>query len=314
MAGAFTHFMVCEEAKKQYVKLDKELYRLLNKHSEFLFLGAASPDLPYLCFKTGAVNWADVMHYEKTNSIALSGYEEIKTAWKKMPVDEAVETQWIWLLGFVSHLVIDATIHPIVQAIVGPYAIPANREPHRICEMTQDSLIFNAIKGVDIRYAKYIEILKFCGDSDHFDTLMDFWKWQASMDYRNKGEEPHPELWFDTYSLAIDAAAARSELLAFFRHLGGEGSYVYKTKEEILNTYPGNYRRFFSAIKLPGNKTGNFKKDGFDRAVDNVIAAWNALHSGLISGGITATNVIKPWNLDTGVDMSTADNQVTYWT
>jgi hypothetical protein len=67
MAGAFTHFIICDVAKRKRSSLGLELWRFLNKYSEFLFLGAASPDLPYLSFKTGEVNWADVMHYEKTS-------------------------------------------------------------------------------------------------------------------------------------------------------------------------------------------------------------------------------------------------------
>ena len=64
MAGAFTHFVICDQAKSKKKVLGVELWQLLNKYYQFLFLGAASPDLPYLSFKTGCVNWADVMHYE----------------------------------------------------------------------------------------------------------------------------------------------------------------------------------------------------------------------------------------------------------
>ena len=51
MAGAFTHFVICDEAQKKRLILAPGLYQLLNKHSQFLFLGAGSPDLPYLSFK-----------------------------------------------------------------------------------------------------------------------------------------------------------------------------------------------------------------------------------------------------------------------
>jgi hypothetical protein len=55
MAGAFTHILVCDAAKRRR-GLSLPLRRLLNRYSEFLFLGAVSPDLPYLSFKTGATN------------------------------------------------------------------------------------------------------------------------------------------------------------------------------------------------------------------------------------------------------------------
>ena len=148
MAGAFTHFIICDVAKRKQAIADSELKRLLNKHSEFLFLGAASPDLPYLSFQTGSLNWADLMHYEKTNGIAINGHNELRNIWPAKQISD--EINFIWLMGFVSHLIADATIHPIIQAIVGPYG--QHKEEHRICEMTQDSLVYNKRKNTDIRY------------------------------------------------------------------------------------------------------------------------------------------------------------------
>jgi hypothetical protein len=98
MAGAFTHFIICDVAKSKRLLMNPTLWQLLNKHSQFLFLGAASPDLPYLSFKTGHTNWADVMHYEKTNSIVLNGHNELKkTLLSKNTSDEI---KLIWLLGY----------------------------------------------------------------------------------------------------------------------------------------------------------------------------------------------------------------------
>jgi hypothetical protein len=63
MAGTFTHFIISDVAKTRRTSIrSTELYKLLNKHSQFLYLGSVCPDLPYLSFKTGKVNWADVMN------------------------------------------------------------------------------------------------------------------------------------------------------------------------------------------------------------------------------------------------------------
>ena len=51
MAGAFTHFLICDEPKKRRFPVEVDLLRFGSKYSEFVFLGAASPDLPYLSFK-----------------------------------------------------------------------------------------------------------------------------------------------------------------------------------------------------------------------------------------------------------------------
>jgi len=311
MAGAFTHIIICDVAKRRRSALGIELWRILNKYSEFLFLGAVSPDLPYLSFRTGHVNWADVFHYEQTNSLVRNGYELLRTNWAARTA--ADEVQFVWLLGYVSHLVADATIHPIVQAIVGRYdARPENRINHRICEMTQDALIFSDYKKNDIYYAEFSSILKFCRESDSFGQLMSFWKNQTVRSYTDKNEEPTPDLWFLTYTEAIDTAEGGSEAAAFFRHAGFAASYFYKTKDEILSGYPELYQNYYSGVALPGGNIGTFKKDGFERAVSNVLDIWNSLYSGL-SAPAMLVSLPRNWNLDTGIDQDTANEEVTYW-
>jgi hypothetical protein len=311
MAGAFTHFIICDVAKRKRSITDPELRKLLNRHSEFLFLGAASPDLPYLSFKTGRINWADVMHYEKTNGIAINGHDELKNVWTSKQT--ADEIKLIWLFGFVSHLVADATIHPVVQAIVGPYdQNEQTKTEHRICEMTQDALIYNERKNTDIRYAEFSSALKFCGKSDHFDNLMDFWAKLGVNTYSDKNEEPEPKLWFTTYTEAIDTAEGGSGVVALFRHLGIGEDYIYKTRDEIISDYQADYDNYFVKVNLPDGNTGKFTKDGFDRAVNNVVDAWNKLYEGLYSN-INVADIIRNWYLDTGVDMDSPEGTVTYW-
>jgi len=308
MAGAFTHFIICDVAKRKRSVLGFERWRFLNKYSEFLFLGSASPDLPYLSFKTGDVNWADVMHYEKTNGIVIGGYDFLKAAWPNRTV--ADEIKFAWLMGYASHLVADATIHPIVQAIVGPYY--ENKENHRICEMTQDSLIFNEYKKNDIYYAEFSSILKFCNESEAFNELIDFWKNQIIQNYQDKTEEPNPKLWFMTYTEAIDTAEGGSGAAALFRHIGFSKEYFYRSREEIISNYPNYYQNYFKTVNLPGGATGSFKKEGFERTISNVLSVWNFLFSGL-NENIVVADVIKNWNLDTGVDLDASNSEVTYW-
>jgi hypothetical protein len=305
MAGAFTHFIICDEAKSRKRDVGVGLWQLLNKYYPFLFLGAASPDLPYLSFKTGKTNWADAMHYEKTNGMLQNGYARLKESWPiKTPADEA---KFIWLMGFASHLVADATIHPVVQAIVGPYQ--SNPTEHRVCEMTQDSLIYNICRKTDIRYSEFSDMLRFCRESPHYQSLMDYWEELLEENYREKGEEPEPPLWFDTYSTAI-GAAGESSLLAFFRHIGVAEKLIYKTRAEIEKDYPNDVAKYFKAVKFPGGGTGPFKEIVFEKALNNVTAAWKMLYGGLKTE-IFVAQVIRNWNLDTGVDMNSGE--VTFW-
>lgn len=308
MAGAFTHFIISNVSKSKRSILGKELWQLLNKHYQFLFLGSVSPDLPYLSLKTGNINWADVMHYEKTNSIVEDGHSSLKTNWQiRTPSEEA---KFVWLMGYVSHLVADATIHPVVEAIVGHYE--DNQSEHRLCEMTQDSIIYTSRMKTEIRYSEFSEMIKFCRKSEYFQELMDFWQELTIDNYKDKGEEPHPTLWFTTYAEAIDIAEGGSELVALFRHIGIGEKLIYKTREEIEKDYPQDYIKYFRAIKLPGGSVGTFQRDGFEKAVTNVSEAWKMLFDGFGSE-IVVAQIIRNWNLDTGVDMDSPERIVTYW-
>ena len=53
------------------------------------------------------------MHYEKTNGIVGSGYDQLKRIWPSKT--DADEIKLVWLFGYASHLIADATIHPIVK-------------------------------------------------------------------------------------------------------------------------------------------------------------------------------------------------------
>jgi hypothetical protein len=311
MAGAFTHFLISDFAKAEFKSLPSELWQLLNKHAAFLFLGSVSPDIPYLSFKTGTVKWADVMHYEKTNSVAQSGQDLLRSLWtSKKSVDEA---KLVWLLGYISHLVTDATIHPIVQAIVGPYA--SNPEEHRLCEMTQDSLLYYFKKQNDIKYADFSAMIAFCKKSEFFDEVMGFWKGLLLANYADKNEEPHPELWFLTYSQAIDLAEGDGAIFPLFRHIGlGQiaGNYSYHTHDDIEQNTPQYKEKYFDKIKLPTGGIGFFPDDGYKKAVTNVLAAWNGFFREL---GATdnISDLVRNWDLDTGVDMNSPNQTVTYW-
>ena len=141
---------------------------------------------------------------------------------------------------------------------------------------------------------------------------LNFWARQALAAYPDKHERPDPGLWFATYSTAIDAAEGGSDIVALFRHLGIAKEYLYKTRDEIISSYPDRYQKYYKAVNLPTGGTGDFSKEGFDRAVGNVSDAWNKLYAGL-TGSFDVAGLVKDWDLDTGVDMESPAHEVTYW-
>lgn len=112
-------------------------------------LGAVSPDLPYLGLGTV---WADKMHLDKTGGVVREAARLIRE------VDD-VNTKaklLAWLLGYVSHVAGDITIHPIVNLKVGPYA--ENKTAHRECEMSQDSYIFKRLNIGNLGVGEFIGV------------------------------------------------------------------------------------------------------------------------------------------------------------
>jgi hypothetical protein len=310
MPGPFTHLMICLKGMNQDELLGEELTRFLSANYRFVFLGSESPDLPYLSIGVGGNKWADAMHYTRTNSQVISCFEALDRIWPLKT--KADEIKFAWLLGYVSHMVADATVHPIVQAIVGPYnESDENKHNHRICEMTMDSLIFEEITHNDLTYAEFSEALRFCKDSPFFPDLLDFWQYNLASNYPGMEHDPEPHIWFKEYTDAIDAVEG-GKVAAIFRHLGAGGDYFYESPNDIRSNAPEHFQKYYAEVKFPGG-SGPFLSNGFYPAVKNVANIWKTLYYGLSSHGLHVSQVVRNWDLDTGGDQD-AGGVVTFWT
>ena len=186
MAGTFTHWMIVEEALDKLAGLPQPptYFAKILGNNHFVVLGAAGPDYPYLneillnYFKHHS--WADRMHYENVDSFVLQAMRKLLD---RTGTDFDISLSW--LCGYVSHVIADTVIHPVVNAIVGPYMF--NADEHRHCEMIQDSFIFHHITGNEIRYAApgeaeggYLGLLQMCSDPEDADhihpAIRSFWK------------------------------------------------------------------------------------------------------------------------------------------
>jgi hypothetical protein len=208
-----------------------------------------------------------------------------------------------WLCGFASHLVTDSVIHPVVQAIVGPYVF--NSVEHRHCELTQDSYIFHEIKGVELGYSDYVDLFRMCSDPNDKNKinpdLNRFWSETLKATHPGATNKQmsniDPNSWHGHFLSRIDSAA---DPYPVFRHFAEEKNLSYKKTNEIT---PEERQRFVNQVKLPGNKTGEFKKDAFDKAVNTVIDVWGRLFVDIENKNLDGpVKCIRDWNLDTGVD------------
>ncbi len=303
MAGTFTHWMVAEEALDRYEKFQQKhhYFSTILGLNHFVCLGAVGPDYPYLTELLlkflNEHSWANRMHYENTGDFIRNGIKNLPDVGA-----EGFDVCLAWLCGFATHLVTDSVIHPVVQAIVGPYIF--NSGEHRHCELTQDSYIFHEVKGIELEYAEYVKLFKMCSDQRNKDKinpdLGQFWTKTLEASHPTAGkwfDRIDPDSWHQHFLSRIDSA---SDPAPVFRHFAEEQDLAYKKTTEIT---PGDMQRFVEVIRLPGNKTGEFKKDAFEKAINTVINTWGRLFVDIEGKNPDGPiDYIKNWNLDTGVD------------
>ncbi len=304
MAGAYTHMAIVAEASKSFPP-GQHFGNIIRSYINFLTLGSVSPDIPYLAhLAPGGFAWADIMHYFRTNGIIKNGLHSLAASKNK---NRDWECQLAWLAGFVAHLVGDATIHPIIESIAGPYTDPNSHNRHSECEMIQDVLIFKEIKNLELSSAEYTDLLDACRKSPSFDKVTYFWKVHALINCPFDISFS-PERIIESYFKLLDLADGGNQLASAFRHMGSK--YVYRTYTDIVRNSSDLVNQYYKTITLPNGLAGSFIKDGFEYAVKNLVAVWSKIDRALFSTENIA-NIVPNWNLDTGIDQTTGIR--TFW-
>lgn len=173
MAGGYTHLTLVRSALREGRKNIPALEDVLDYWGRFAYLGGVSPDYPYLGLDA---DWADLMHKGKTNQMVKCALPLLHRARIANPDAQEWRQQFAWLLGFVSHIIADVTIHPVVNIRVGKYEL--NKEAHRRCEMNQDVWIYKEITGLDLHVSDNMKgEIRSCGTAiDLNDEVEALWK------------------------------------------------------------------------------------------------------------------------------------------
>jgi hypothetical protein len=287
--------------------------------NNFVIMGAAGPDYPYLTdILTTSVlrishTWANRMHYENTLLFVKEGVRRLAAMNK---TDDAFGVRLAWFCGFVSHVLADSYLHPVVNAIVhGTYVF--THEEHARCELIQDVYIFRKMTGEDIVSSNprdgsfgYLKILEEC--SDPADTekkrihpeIGAFWKALLEAthpDGKEYFDDIDADKWHENYKARVNFVADPGPI---FRHVIGLAGLAYMKESEIS---PQEREKYITAIELPQGKRSGYDEI-FQQAVELIAGAWLRLFEDIAMG--TADNLeqyIKNWNLDTGVDESLID-------
>jgi hypothetical protein len=302
MPGAYAHITAVNVARERLDGQDafpRDGLSIVFDWLKYIELGAVGPDYPYLDVAEGsrAGAWADTMHWDRVGDRIEKGIQVLKN----MSPGKAKEKALAWLLGFTAHVIMDVTVHPVVGIKVGPYE--ENKKAHRICEMNEDTYIFQTRMNLEIHYADYLKtgICTCCHPEDK-DNL-----WNAMFENVDtalyKENTPHINVWHNCFEEII-SHIAESRLVALARHVAPkmlDGS-VYPLFGDID-------QQFIVNLQIPGGGTMGYE-DIFNKGVDNVTRGWAVVASDVLHGTKLAEDFIRNWNLDTGED---ENKMMTFW-
>lgn len=307
MPGAYAHITLVNEAKTpqdlESKNVPVEAISALLDHFKYCELGAVSPDYPYLALgDSGAKKWADTMHYVRTGDVVHAGIKRLATM-----TGEAKRKGLAWLLGYTAHVTTDVTIHPVIELKVGPYH--GHEKEHRICEMHQDSYIFQRLNLGGLQRAEHLEsgIAK-CGqasDSGRLDAIItELWTGMLRDVHPDQVEvnQPNPDRWHAGFKFGVGKVAEEGgRLWPVARHVAMGLGLIYPLETGIDP-------QFIEGLATP---RGPMRYDAiFDAAIENVMEMWRVVATAVLQDGREYLARVGNWNLDTGRDSS---NRLAFW-
>lgn len=303
MAGQFTHILVAKHA------LDglqvKTGLPFLN-HKSYIYAGAVAPDLPYFLKGYGSsFDWAERMHHKNTKEAILAGLEYLD---KKKSIESEA-----WFMGYIAHVITDMTIHPVVNAISGPYytskKVEEAQHSHRYTEMIQDSFVVSEFCQSDFNLDDFSKMLlkvsNKISNREISEKIKNIWieMLRSSDEDLFKRKVPKIDKWYDNYldfmTNPVDASVLKEEELVKFL---GVKAILYKDinmiNEAILKKYITNlpFPEMSNEMQyILESKPLNYS-DVFNRTVLLVMDIWEMIYSRRIE----FEKILNDWSLDTG--------------
>lgn len=326
MAGEYTHLTLVRSSITKGRKDIPALKDVLGLWGRFVYLGGVSPDYPYLGLDA---DWADLMHKSKTDQMIKYAMPLLHKARIENPNASGWRQQFAWLLGFVSHIIADVTIHPVVNISVGKYEL--NKEAHRRCEMNQDVHIYKEITGLDLHVSDNMKgEIRSCGTGiDLNDDVEELWKDCFERAYSSRPHDDQIDRWHAMFIKLVDLAEVGRKIPVFGRHIAG-GAMAYPGNNELDSGFFVNIKvPTSSAVKNAGDPNSpDFEqpkdrgrpssfKDIFEKTRGHILEAWSVLSDDMFndykSVGARHTSVFGDWSLDTGIDNASKELRLWPW-
>lgn len=291
MPGTYAHITAVHFARSRAERygLSAETEYAIGLWLGYLELGALSPDFPYLSLTKSHCAWADCMHWNRTSQFLINSTDLISEL-SDIDHQKAVA----WLFGFSAHMALDATIHPVIEEMVGPYE--HNKTNHRLCEMHQDVYIFPRL---DLGEVSSTDHLKFgvgrCIDNNTGmldTTIRSLWSTALQKTHAHLASEnaPAPARWHKDFVRILRSIRKLDSHFAFARHVAAKKALSFPT--DPCATY---------LIDLPTPEGLMSYDEIFDKGIENIGTTWRTLDIAL-AGDPTGLHKLGDWNLDTGKD------------
>ncbi|MCR4345968.1 MAG: zinc dependent phospholipase C family protein [Sulfuricaulis sp.] len=317
MPGAFAHMLAATQA--QQAAESKGLHSVARstlKYPQWLQAGTVGPDFPYLHHLRShdpSDSWADLMHYKRTGDVVRAGIKWL-SEWTGDRTSKEYQRAVAWLSGYLSHVVLDASVHPVVRAIVGEYEDHAKE--HRICEMYMDSFIFKETFGYELVNDEWADYLRHTTDDSGAGmdrAIKAIWEHMLKTTYPNEYEKNRPDFdgWHNGYIQAIDMA---DNNLILFRHAFTKNGYCYADSAAIPAQAMTMYIEKATTPKINrfGVKNMHYQEI-FNFGVDNIVQYWTAMNAAIEGEGDISMPTLPNWNLDKGTIDPTGEGNATLW-
>lgn len=296
MPGAYAHItlvnLLKETRRLQALDIPDEVATALLDYFKFVELGAVSPDYPYLSLRDKtAARWAEAMHYDRTGETIQLGARRLRGM-----QGESRRKGVAWLLGYAAHVATDVTIHPVVELKVGAYK--GHEKAHRVCEMHQDSYIFQRLDLGGIGLAEHLDRgICACGTAGAKGIDPDIRAlWQSMLEgvhiEETRANPPNLDKWHRGFKTVVDDIGEEgNRLLPIARHVAVGLGLTYPAPKDIDPQYIKN-------LQVPNGRQ-NYDQI-FDFAINNVGQVWSWLAKGIMNADEPMLARLGNWNLDTG--------------
>jgi len=317
MPGAFAHMIAADRAKK--IIEDGGLIFptiLLSRYPEWMQGGAVGPDYPYLhhaiTSHDASDSWADLLHYERTGDVVREGVKILRARYGSDADQPNFMRAFSWLLGYASHVIMDASIHPVVRAVVGEYE--THKTDHRVCEMYMDAFIYKETYDVELTNAEWADYLRSLNEGDGMDpSVVSLWLEMLGKTYPDEFSANPPKIneWHKAYVNKLDGADVN---IGFFRHAAGQAGILYVFVKDISSS---DMDQYIAEVTLPANNKFNqvtmHYRDVFEFGVTNVAHHWRLINDAISGSGDPGLPELQNWNLDKGTLITQEDGDATLW-